>query len=855
MFRPCNRLTCGDARGVIQKNSNWLKPLNFRMIARACPLAGMLRLALFLWLAATCGSALGAEPVAATARAASLVTNATPHFQVNGYTVEGRWLLPTNILVPMFAKYTGTNVSLREIIHAASDLETEYRHAGYLLMNIAIAPQRITNGIVTLNALYPGTVPQIIVSGKRYLVTGDEMEAPTNPALAVAAAITNTNHAPAFQQLNRPATPEEMARAYTALMRAMDEISARERDTRVHVVTATTNAGPRFAVEKYQIEGNTLLPPATIATLLTNIDGAYGTNVSLDGIRAAVLELRAAYRARGFVSVDVSLPPQKLTNATVKIQVTEGRLMAIDVKGNHYFSSNNVMRALPSLHTNMILNAQIFQAELDRANADQDRQISPIIDPGPDPGTSDLTLYVKDRLPFHGKLELDNQSSPGTPDMRVNSSAVYDNLWQRQNSLGIQYGFSPDQYKEGKQWNFYDLPLVANYSTFYRLPLGNPVALEDELANSSGNFGYDEATHKFNLPPPSGQPDLTVFASRSTIDTSLSPGANKNIFTSGTTNFGGGITTNSTLNLTSPNQDLTINDDVGFRLSLPLAPAGSYHSSFSGGMDFKSYNLSSVKTNIYTLNSQIIDTLGGTPETNYNSSTDIAALPSTVNQLYYLPLSVRYDGGWRDALGQGSVGLGASANLWYSASTQHGSGTNQTSLQGLESLQKSIANSKKATGHWVVLTPSLSHDFQLVTNWVTTVRADGQWSSEPLVSNEQFGSGGVNSVRGYHEGEVFGDTGWHVSLEQQTPRYVVGTVYGHTLMTLRGTAYMDFANTYLLDPQGRASHSALWGVGFGAVAAIGSQWEARVLFSLPLLDSPTINAFQPYFNFAVTAQF
>ena len=194
-------------------------------------------------------------------------------------------------------------------------------------------------------------------------------------------------------------------------------------DTRVHVVAAT-NAGPRFAVEKYQIEGNTLLPPSTIATLLTNIDGAYGTNVSLDGIRAAVTELRQAYMARGFVTVDVTLPPQRLTNATVKIQVTEGRLVAIDVKGNRYFSSNNVMRALPSLHTNMILIAQIFQAELNRANADQDRQISPVIEPGPDPGTSDLTLNVQDRLPIHGKIDLDNQSSPGTPPLRVNASAV-----------------------------------------------------------------------------------------------------------------------------------------------------------------------------------------------------------------------------------------------------------------------------------------------------------------------------------------------------------------------------------------------------------------------------------------------
>ena len=159
-----------------------------------------------------------------------------------------------------------------------------------------------------------------------------------------------------------------MARAYAALARQMADLTAQERDTRIHVVT--TNAGPRFTVNNYQIVGNTILSPATICTLLTNIDGAFGTNVSLDGIRAAATQLQLAYRARGFVTVAVTLPPQKLTNATVKIQVTEGRLAAIVVKGNHFFSYNNVMRALPSLRTNLILNSQVFQAELNRANAD-----------------------------------------------------------------------------------------------------------------------------------------------------------------------------------------------------------------------------------------------------------------------------------------------------------------------------------------------------------------------------------------------------------------------------------------------------------------------------------------------------
>jgi hemolysin activation/secretion protein len=849
--------------------------MNFKITGRSCLPAIVVSLAVFFWLSVHCGNALAAEPVAASSGVTGMQTNVTPGYNVQAYVVQGKPLLASNLLASLFSKYTGTNVSLREIVHAASDLETEYRHEGYVFMNIVIAPKRIANGIVTLDA-FPGAVAQIVVAGRRYLVSSNGVElatsrtnTPGGPPHPAVAASAPTNQVPVFQQLRRPATPEEMARAYAALAREMADISAQEQDTRIHVVS--TNAGPRFTVENYQIDGNSILSPATMAMILTNIDGAYGTNVSLDGIRAVASALQSAYRARGFVTVDVALPPQKLTNATVKIQVIEGRLMAIDVKGNYYYSSDNVMRALPSLHTNMLLNGRIFEAELDRANANQNRQISPVIEPGPDPGTSELVLNVQDRLPLHAKVDLDNQNSPGTPDLRLNVSAVYDNLWQHENSLGFQYGFSPEEYKLGKQWNFYDVPSVANYSTFYRLPLGNPASIADVVASSPGSFGYNEATRKFDLPPPSGQPDLTFFASRSTIDTGLTYGPNKNIFTSRNTNFDGSMTTNSTLNLTANHQDLTINDDLGFRLNLPLRPVSSFHSGFSGGIDFKSYGITSSKTNFYTLNTTIVDTIDKPIRTNTITSIDIATLPETANQLYYLPLTVRYDGGWQDALGAASFGVGLSANLWDSASSQqtaYGSyiSTNRatgivttnstlvTSVHG-EKAFRTIAGSGKAAEHWVVLNPSFSHDFQIVTNWVTTIRADGQWSSAPLISNEQFGSGGVNSVRGYHEGEVFGDTGWHVSLEQQTPAYLVGMVYGRTPLTVRGTIYMDFANTYLLDPQGRPSHTALWGTGIGGVASIGSHWQARLLMSIPLLDSPTINAYEPYFNFMLTGQF
>jgi hemolysin activation/secretion protein len=769
-------------------------------------------------------------------------SNSAPRFNVRVYLVKGSPLLPTNTLTSVFSPYTGTDMSLDGIVKAASALQLEYHHQGCPAVSVAFVPERITGGVVTFNVARTA-IPQIVVAGERYLSLGNGVEivsqppaaGPVLPAKPPVGTATNaiaagTTHSspPATNLAPRRVTYEEMVDATAAMHLKMAELDSAAQDTRVHVVS--TNAGPRFEVEKYLVDGNTILPLATLGQAITNIDGAFGTNVGFDGIETVVTELGKAYHERGYVTVVVNVPQQKLTNATVKLQVLEGRLADIKVTGNHYFSSNNVMRALPSLHPNTVLNGPIFNAELNRANASQDRQIYPVIGPGPEPGTSELTLNVKDRLPLHTKVELNNQASPGTPELRVNASAIADNLWQRENSLGVQYGFSPEHYKQGNQWNLYDEPLVANYGAFYRLPLGGPEPIEDLVANNPGSFGYSEATRQFRLPPPSGRMELNLFASRSTIDTGVMNQPSKYIIPPG-----GAITVSSS----SAQESLTVNNDLGLRLTVPARSTSDFQSSFSAGPDFKTYSLNNYATNYFFFTYTIAN-----PQRPglFITSTSIDASPNNAppEDLEYLPLSLSYDATWRNPTVTFGFGLDMSGNPWYSGS--------KANLQA-------IADSSQSSGYWVKLAPSLSADFVLPHDWMFSARANGQWVNEPVISNEQFGAGGVNSVRGYHEGEVFGDTGWHLSLEQKTPAYTVGLVRDGTPLIVHGSVYMDYARVYLVDPHGRQGSTPLWGTGFGMAALVGSHWQAQFLFSWPLLNAGTVPAYQPFFNFALTAQF
>jgi hemolysin activation/secretion protein len=596
-------------------------------------------------------------------------------------------------------------------------------------------------------------------------------------------------------------------------------------------------------VEKYLVTGNSLLPPDTIGQVFTNIDGAFGTNVTFDGIHTALTGIQAAYRERGFVTVSVNLPQQRLTNATVKVQVTEGRLAAINVTGNRYFSSNNVMRALPSLHPDMFLNSHVFQRELDLANASRDRQIYPVIGPGPEPGTSELTLKVKDRLPLHARLEINNEFTPNTPDLRLNFSAQYDNLWGHEHQIGLQYGSAFEKFKGENDFSVtpFDDPLVANYSAYYRLPLGGYRSVQEEVNANPGSFGYSEATHQFRLPPATGRPELTFYASRSISDTGVQRGSSGIASSSGTaTNLAGVVYNPLTITTNSAGDNVTLNEDLGSKLSLPLPQMGKITATLSLGADFKRYRQTSYNTNEVffvqqnpDVNNQVQTTITPTPQSLGSSSTS----------LDYLPLNVGLNGSMPDALG--TTYINAQANF------------NVLPFFSRDGDFANAAYTTNAHAHYVTLQLGVDRVQTIYRDWSVKLHADGQWANGALFSNEQYGVGGTAGVRGYTDGEFYGDTGWRVMLEPQTPSVNIGMVDGDQPFWVRVSVFMDYGQAYLLEKAAASAsdQARFWGAGLGLTANIGDHWDARLSFAWPLISSPSSPAGDMHIYFGVGAQF
>ena len=588
-------------------------------------------------------------------------------------------------------------------------------------------------------------------------------------------------------------------------------------------VARPTNA-PGFRVLGYEVQGNTLLSQELLEKIFTDY---VGPAISVDQIRAALGELQLAYRGRGYVTVAVSLPVQSITNGYVKVMVTEAKLVEIAVEGNRFYSEENVRAALPSLRTNVLLNNLVFQQELDAANQSRDRQIYPVIGPGPEPGTSSLTLKVKDQFPMHGRFELNNVSTPGTPELRMNSSLQYNNLWQLDHQVGVQYTFTPQQYKAAKPWpNVWDRPLVANYSAFYRIPLdGGDQSARQQKDYQVADFGYDEVSGKFRAPAFTGRPEVIVYASRSDSDTGLKLGPRELITETAIAKF----------ESQSSGQDLTITDNVGARLTLPLRSRAGINWSVNGGLDFKNYELDSFNTN--TFFTAITITNNGQPQV--IRSTAVFGQPPVSKALYYFPLALGLDAARPDKWGVTIFNWNNSFNF----------------TESEKDAFKSVGGPEASPNYYIAIA-GLTRDFNLPGEFQLHLRADGQWASGTLINNEQFGSGGLQGVRGYRDGQIYGDSGWRGTIEPRTPLINCGLVDGTETMYARLSVFMDYGQVYYANPfPGQAAHYNLWGTGVGLNVTIGSHIDMRFTWGIALEDVPGWSAGKSRASFGLGGTF
>jgi hypothetical protein len=444
-----------------------------------------------------------------------------------------------------------------------------------------------------------------------------------------------------------------------------------------------------------------------------------------------------------------------------------------------------------------------------------------------------LTLKVKDRLPLHAHFEINDKATPGTPPLRIDTAVQYNNLWQREQQFGLEYNFSPQSFKSfDTEPRFYEQPSIASYSSFYRIPLGNGENLRDRSEQMPVDFGYDQVTHQFHMPPPMGEPELVLYASRSASEIPLHIGPLSVVDS----------TPLSDLTQQTGERDVTDNEDLGLKLTVPLKEFAGIHSSFAFGVDFKTYTSSSYQTN-YTYVAQYgLDAFGNRVlTTNYT----IALGAARHQWLDYLPLSVGWSAARPDPHGTTSFNINESVFL--------------SPLESARTNFQSVAGTSKAGGNYGITTAGLTREEPLGGDWSILLHADGQWSSEAIINNEQYALGGTAGVRGYEEGESYGDLGWRVMTDVRAPAVAVGEFPNGSQRIpahLRMSLFMDYGESFLIERSGVPfDHIEEWGTGIGAYYNAGQRFDARLTLAWALHDGAIRNAGDTSAYFSIGFQF
>jgi len=210
-----------------------------------------------------------------------------------------------------------------------------------------------------------------------------------------------------------------------------------------HAADAHAAPAPQshFFINEYRVEGNTVLPRIAVEKAVYPY---LGENRTIDDVEKARKNLEQTYHDAGYPTVFVDIPEQDVVGGAVRLHVSEGRIGRVRVVGSGYYSLGRIREKIPALAQGTVPSLPQMQQQLGAINrVSTDLQVVPMFHAGATPGKVDVDLRVKDELPLHASLELNNRYSANTSHLRAVGMARYDNLWQREHSLSLQYQTSP----------------------------------------------------------------------------------------------------------------------------------------------------------------------------------------------------------------------------------------------------------------------------------------------------------------------------------------------------------------------------------------------------------------------------
>lgn len=219
-----------------------------------------------------------------------------------------------------------------------------------------------------------------------------------------------------------------------------------------------------------------------------------------------------------------------------------------------------------------------------------------------------------------------------------------------------------------------------------------------------------------------------------------------------------------------------------------------------------------------------------------NNVTLVGTTGTLVPNITIKPLSLTYTGR------QSQVGRDLTFYAAYSMNLPGGGDGNQDAF---------TAQRLNASAGYSIWRAGAAYSQVLPRDYLMRAALTAQYTRELLVAGEQFGMGGMDSVRGFHERETANDVGHRFSLEGYTPDF--GARIGAAWRS-RALAFLDFAHGYDNAPE-RGANNGLASVGLGLRMNQGKAWAMRFDYAHVINEAGTRPYGKEMLQFSVAYSF
>lgn len=187
-----------------------------------------------------------------------------------------------------------------------------------------------------------------------------------------------------------------------------------------------------------------------------------GQEIGFDELINKISDISKIYQLMGYITSKAYIPPQKITDGIIKINVLEGKIGQVEVNETKWartsYLQNNLIKP-NNIQESKILNINNLKTTLNDINDKEYLQGKVTLKRGSEPETTDIILNVKDRFPLSFEPSWDNFGRDYTGIQRAGLNIANKNITGFGDTLNNGMDFSKGVFGINTE---YSVPLGSN---------------------------------------------------------------------------------------------------------------------------------------------------------------------------------------------------------------------------------------------------------------------------------------------------------------------------------------------------------------------------------------------------------